>query len=154
MRGLDHIVLAVHDLDHCKASFEQLGFTTTPDAVFFVCQQHFPEHFWKPQYQQHPNAAKSLQCVWMQAQEPGRFRDFLLSLFPEGRITEQAEGITLELDYGQLALRTPRFFSERFAGLTLPPASNGPRFTAVTVAAGEAAAPVSVHGLIVERTTH
>jgi catechol 2,3-dioxygenase-like lactoylglutathione lyase family enzyme len=33
MRGLDHIALAVRDLDQCKASSEQLGFTTTPNAL-------------------------------------------------------------------------------------------------------------------------
>jgi hypothetical protein len=263
MRGLDHIVLAVHELDRCKASFEQMGFTTTPnaahpwgtansliqfdrnfiemlsvaqperitraapgefsfgdhnrrflqqgegmsmlvfssadaradqqrwqacklqtypvfdfsraatlpggeqvtvaftlafvthprmpDAAWFVCQQHHPEHFWKPQYQQHSNGARTMQCVWMQAGEPAQYRDFLAQLFPEGHVTEQADGITLQLEGGQVALRTPQFLAGRFPGMALPTTANGPRFAAVTIAAGEAAQPVSVHGLIVER---
>ena len=31
-----------------------------PDAAFFTCQQHAPEYFWKPDYQKHPNGAKTL----------------------------------------------------------------------------------------------
>ncbi|MFT5175866.1 MAG: catechol 2,3-dioxygenase-like lactoylglutathione lyase family enzyme [Gammaproteobacteria bacterium] len=265
MRGLDHIALAVRDLDQCKASFEQLGFTTTPnalhpwgtansliqfdrsfieilsvaqpqkisdaaagefsfgdynrrflehhegmsmlafsstdaradqarwrslglqtyalfnfsraatlptgeqvtvaftlaivthpqmpDAAWFVCQQHFPEHFWKPQYQQHSNTAKDMQCVWMQAENPVQYSDFLARLFAEGEVTEQHDGITLQLDYGRVAIRTPQSVAERFPGMDLPSTANGPRFVAVTIGAGEASRAVSVYGLIVERTS-
>ena len=263
MRGLDHLVHAVHDLDRCKASYEQLGFTTTPnalhpwgtgnsliqfdrnfieilnlaqpekisavaagefsfgdfnrrfltrhqgmsmlvfsstdaradqahwaagglktypvfdfsraatlpggdqvtvaftlafvthpqmpDAAWFVCQQHFPEHFWKPQYQQHRNGARAMQCVWMQARNPAQFKDFLAQLFTEGQVTEQDGGITLELDYGRVALRTAQALAEKFPRLPLPADTNGPRFAAVSVAADESAPPALVHDLIVEQ---
>lgn len=263
MRGLDHIVLAVHDLDQCKAAFEKLGFTTTPkalhpwgtgnsliqfdrnfiemlniaqaekittaargefsfgdhnrrflensegmsmlvfssddaaadrdrwlarglqtfplfdfsrtatlpdgaqvtvaftlafvihpqmpNAAWFVCQQHYPQHFWKPQYQLHRNAAKTLRCVWMQAAKPHEYSDFLAQLFSEGRVIEHDGGITLELEHGQVALRTPDFLAARFPGMPLPSTTGGPRFTALTVIADEASSPVSLHGLIVER---
>ena len=37
-----------------------LAFATDPrlpNAAFFTCQQHSPEHFWNPRYQRHPNRA-------------------------------------------------------------------------------------------------
>ena len=31
-----------------------------PEIGFATCQQHFPENFWNPNYQQHPNGARSV----------------------------------------------------------------------------------------------
>ena len=123
-----------------------------PDAAWFVCQQHFPEHFWKPQYQQHRNAAKDMQCVWMQAENPVQYSDFFAQLFAEGEVVEHDDGITLQLDYGRVALRTPQSLAARFPGMVLPATANGPRFAAVTIGTGETAQHASLYGLIVERT--
>ena len=49
----------------------------SPDAGFFVCQQHFPENFWDPAFQQHPNGARGLAGIMLTAEEPARHRDFL-----------------------------------------------------------------------------
>ena len=47
-----------------------------PDAAFFVCQQHFPESFWNPAFQQHPNGATNIGAVTIAASDPAAHADF------------------------------------------------------------------------------
>lgn len=51
---------------------------TVPHASFFVCQQHYPEAFWNPAYQAHPNGAVNVSAVLVEATEPARHADFLI----------------------------------------------------------------------------
>lgn len=46
----------------------------TPDAVFFTCQQHAPQYFWKPEYQTHANGAVNVEEVAMIAEDPAALR--------------------------------------------------------------------------------
>ena len=48
----------------------------TRDAGFFVCQQHAPEHFWKAEYQRHPNTAAGTAEVIVLADQPLKFASF------------------------------------------------------------------------------
>jgi len=122
-----------------------------PDAAWFVCQQHFPQHFWKPEYQRHANAAARMACVWLQCDEPASHAQFLARLFDEGEVLPEDGGVTLSLPRGRVALRTPAALAERFPGASLPPTARGPAFAGVTVetAAGEPSRS-EVAGLIVE----
>ena len=124
-----------------------------PDAAWFVCQQHHPQHFWKPEYQRHANAAVRMSCVWLQCDEPARHADFLARLFSEGRVDAEDGGITLSLPRGRVALRTPAALARRFPGAALPPSARGPAFAAVSVDTTGGGAPSisEVAGLIVER---
>ncbi len=47
-----------------------------PGTTFFVCQQHAPEHFWKPEYQRHDNGARDVTEVVMFAPKPTALADF------------------------------------------------------------------------------
>src|SRR4029077_6476483 len=52
-----------------------LAFVTEPsmpDAVFFACQQHAPQYFWRPEYQKHANGAIRIAEVVMSARDPAR----------------------------------------------------------------------------------
>jgi catechol 2,3-dioxygenase-like lactoylglutathione lyase family enzyme len=40
------------------------------DAAFFVCQQHYPENFWSPAYQIHPNGAEGVGPVTVRSSAP------------------------------------------------------------------------------------
>lgn len=51
-----------------------------PEAAFFTCQQHAPEHFWKPDYQRHANTALNVTEVVMAAAEPAAHADWLARL--------------------------------------------------------------------------
>jgi len=57
-----------------------LAFTGDPalDGLsFFVCQQHTPEAFWKPDYQRHRNGARRISAVTLAAPDPEAARPFL-----------------------------------------------------------------------------
>lgn len=57
-----------------------LAFTGDPSVTglgFFVCQQHTPEAFWKPDYQRHRNGAQRITAVTLAAPEPEAARSFL-----------------------------------------------------------------------------
>lgn len=125
-----------------------------PDAAFFTCRQHHPEHFWKPRYQRHGNGAARMQRVWLQAEDPAACEPFLAALFPEGQVAHEPDGVTLALEYGELAVRTPASLAERFPGQPLPPTDRGPAFAALTLARAPDAAGTgfreAVAGLVVE----
>lgn len=131
-----------------------LSFVTDPGmpgVAWFVCQQHFPEHFWKAEYQRHGNGASRMRCVWMQAEEPASHAAFLAALFPgESSLSEVDGGLDLELGYGRVALRTPAALGARFPGQPLPPRAAGPVFAAVSVEATAAPRQACVHGLVVD----
>lgn len=57
-----------------------LAFTGDPLLTglgFFVCQQHTPAAFWKPDYQRHRNGARRIRAVTLSAPEPEAVRPFL-----------------------------------------------------------------------------
>src|SRR5436189_302937 len=41
-----------------------------PEIGFATCQQHFPENFWNPEFQQHPNTASGVAGVTLVAENP------------------------------------------------------------------------------------
>ena len=50
-----------------------LAFATAPSLPglsFFVCQDHSPQHFWKPAFQAHENGAEAIVAVYLVAEEP------------------------------------------------------------------------------------
>ena len=48
-----------------------------PDTSFFVCQQHNPEAFWNPAFQQHANGAGTIGSVTLEVADPSAHADFL-----------------------------------------------------------------------------
>lgn len=50
---------------------------TLPDAAFFVCQQLYPEAFWNPTFQIHPNGAWDVRSVTLGATTPSAHADFM-----------------------------------------------------------------------------
>ncbi|MFC5487333.1 VOC family protein [Microvirga aerilata] len=48
-----------------------------PHAGFFVCQQHYPENFWNPEFQRHDNKATGISAVALAAPNPEGYRAFL-----------------------------------------------------------------------------
>jgi len=143
------------DGEQVTVSFS-LAFATHPDmphAGWFVCQQHAPEHFWKPQYQHHDNGASRMDSVWLQAEEPARCAEFLAALFPgESSLEEDTDGVTLMMGYGKVVVRPAGYMRERFPGMALPPAEAGPAFVAVSMGRIDPGEPRQevVAGLIVE----
>ncbi|MBG1233558.1 VOC family protein [Aestuariivirga litoralis] len=81
-----------------------LAFTTQPDfpnAAFFRCQQHFPENFWNPKFQQHPNGATGIRRVTLQDNgEHSHFLTAFTDVAPEGDVYQFEKNGELKVDRG------------------------------------------------------
>lgn len=97
-----------------------------PRAGFFCCQQHAPQHFWKPGYQRHANTARTVSEVWLVADEPRALAAFL-----EGwsGIKPMADHQTLFVTTarGAIIIETPVNFQMR-TGIAAPVIDEGPLF--------------------------
>ena len=115
-------------------SFKKVAFTLAfavhrdlPDAVFFACQQHAPEIFWRREYQRHDNGALGIEEAAMVAADPLALAGLLESV--AGRPAERADGgLKCETGRGVLRALTPAAFSRRYAGAPAPSLARGPRF--------------------------
>ncbi len=73
-----------------------------PEAGFFVCQQHFPENFWNPAFQNHENGARDIAAIGMTAAQPDSHEDFLVA-FSGAKAQRDAEGgLSIKLQSGRL----------------------------------------------------
>lgn len=96
-----------------------------PDAAFFYCQQHAPEHFWKADYQRHPNGAATLEEVGLVAERPdeaGRF----LSVFTDAAATPMEGGLSIDTGRGTISVLEPEAFHGRW-GFAADGVHHGPR---------------------------
>jgi catechol 2,3-dioxygenase-like lactoylglutathione lyase family enzyme len=125
-----------------------------PDIHFCVCQQHYPENFWNPAFQNHANGVQSIAGVVMVADDPAEHRDFLLAFTGADQAETTADGLHIALPRGAIDLMTPSAFSRRF-GLAAPDTSHGARLAAMRFA-GAAVAPGTQTalgaGLVFERS--
>lgn len=110
-----------------------LAFATDPGMpgiAFFTCQQHAPEHFWKPQYQRHANRALTILDVSLVAERPEEHAAFL-SAFAGVRPEAVAGGITLRTARGNISCITPAAFAQCFG--RAPDMGQGPYFGGFTI---------------------
>jgi hypothetical protein len=110
-----------------------------PDAAFFVCQQHAPQYFWKPEYQAHRNGALAVEEVVMVAPEPAAFADFFAKLQPGSPIDPSRAGLTVGTSRGAVTMLDPAAFATRFPAAG-PAAPSKPHFVAYRVGVGDLAA--------------
>lgn len=106
-----------------------LAFATdpaSPEAGFFSCQQHAPQHFWKPEYQRHANGAVTILEVALVANDPERHLPFL-----EGFSSARATGNQINTTRGTITVYTPSEFHARY-NMTAPDA-RGARFAGYTI---------------------
>ena len=54
------------------------------DIHFAACQQHYPENFWNPAFQQHPNGVAAVAGVVVVAEQPEQHRRFF-EVFSDGQ---------------------------------------------------------------------
>lgn len=117
-----------------------LGFSITfvtdprmPRAVFFTCQHHTSELFWRADYQRHVNGAQEIGEVIMVAEAPKT----LLGLFAgiQGPDAVRADGAVLSVagPRGAVTVSTPGALGERFPGLVLAGDGAAPHFVGYRV---------------------
>lgn len=73
-----------------------------PECGFFVCQQHEPQNFWNPAFQQHENGATGLAAAIMVAEEPVAHRAFLSAFTGGAEVIDGNEDFVLGLPRGRI----------------------------------------------------
>lgn len=109
-----------------------------PEIAFFCCQQHNPEIFWKPQYQNHANGAGAVRGVTLVDPEPARRRTFLSRLLGSGDIEESPGALLIHCAGAVLRVLTPQRFAARYpVARSGAFAGQGTAFGAATLAADD-----------------
>ena len=102
-----------------------------PDAVFFTCQQHAPEYFWKPEYQRHDNGALVISEVVMVAETPVTLTGLIGGMQSTDAVTVVNGSLWVATTRGYVTVMTPGDFEERF-GLA-PTGPQTPHFGAFQI---------------------
>jgi catechol 2,3-dioxygenase-like lactoylglutathione lyase family enzyme len=101
-----------------------LAFARDPEAPgvgFFVCQQHYPENFWNPAFQQHPNGATALVGAAMAAPDPERHRGFLAAFTGAEPTSPSGADLSFRLSRGRLDVTTPDDAAEAYGSVDVDP---------------------------------
>lgn len=105
-----------------------------PEAVFFTCQQHAPQFFWKPDYQLHPNGALAVVEAVMAAAEPAALADFFAGVQGPEAVRRLDGQLEVATSRGRVTLLSPTLAAERFPGVPLRGAPETPHFIGYRVA--------------------
>src|SRR5262249_31912381 len=101
-----------------------------PAVGFSVCQQHLPENFWNPAFQQHAHAASSIEAAVLVADNPAEHPAFL-SAFAGGRdVSATSSGIAVSTRRGDISVIDAAAFRRQF-GTEPPDTSRGARLAAL-----------------------
>jgi hypothetical protein len=113
-----------------------------PDIGYFTCQQHHPENFWNPAFQQHSNGAVTVAGIVMVSENPDDHRHFVSSFAGEGHIDANATGISLATPRGVIQVMNPSAW--RAATGTEPPdLTRGAHLAAIRFVVREKAATMA-----------
>jgi catechol 2,3-dioxygenase-like lactoylglutathione lyase family enzyme len=97
---------------------------------FAVCQQHFPENFWDPAFQQHGNTASGIDAAVLVAENPSEHRAFLSAFAGVRDLSVTSSGIRASTPRGDVSVMEPAAFRSRF-GTEPPDVSRGARLAAM-----------------------
>jgi hypothetical protein len=112
-------------------------------AGFAACQQHFPENFWNPAFQAHPNGATGVASVVMVAENPSDHHIFLSAFTGERELLATSNGITVKTPRGTIQVMDPSAYARHF-GVAPPDLSRGARLAALIVAVRDRAHVVAL----------
>jgi catechol 2,3-dioxygenase-like lactoylglutathione lyase family enzyme len=102
-----------------------------PGMAFFVCENRFPQYFWKPEFQTHANGAQSIAAVYIQAEAPDALVPFLTAL-TAGQAERIDGGQRISCGAQELIVITPQRMRETVpAGAAA--AGDGPAFAGVAM---------------------
>jgi catechol 2,3-dioxygenase-like lactoylglutathione lyase family enzyme len=66
------------------------------ESVSFVCRRHYPENFWNPAFQAHPDGACGIPAATMVAENPAARAAFLYHFTGEHDLVSNSSGIAVE----------------------------------------------------------
>src|SRR5215475_1087656 len=90
-----------------------------PEIGFAVCQQHYPENFWNPAFQQHANTASGVAGAVIAAENPTDHHIFLSAFSGERELHAGSGAVTAPTPRGDIKLMDPAAYRTRFG--TEPP---------------------------------
>ena len=102
----------------------------TPDAGYFTCQQHYPENFWNPAFQQHPNGVSGIAEVIMVSEKPEDHVYFLGAFSGVRDIDLKASGFSIRTERGDIRVMNPATY-RAYSGSEPPNLTRGARFAAI-----------------------
>ncbi len=113
-----------------------------PDAAFFVCQQHAPQYFWKPDYQRHANGAAMVGEVVMVANDPARLRPLFAGLQQPESVSLEDGILRTETARGWVTAMTPANYETWFGApaMNWPERPEGPHLAAFRVVVSDLSA--------------
>ncbi len=88
-----------------------------PRTGFFVCQQHFPENFWNPEFQRHDNRATGIPTVALCAPDPHQYKAFLAAFTGEEPSSPALHDLSFRLRDGHLDVMTPDDAAESYGSV-------------------------------------
>ena len=103
-----------------------------PDVAFFVCQQHYPENFWNPAFQDHLNTARAVAGVVLVAENPSDHHVFLSAFTGERELLATSSGVSVRTPRGEIQVMDKTAYRSHF-GVEAPDAARGARLAAVRV---------------------
>ena len=104
-----------------------------PDTGFFTCQQHYPENFWNPAFQQHANGVTGVAGVVFVAENPSDHHIFLKAFAGVSDLKATSAGIAIETPRGEIQVMDPAAYRLHFA-VEPPDTSRGMRLAAIRFA--------------------
>lgn len=114
----------------------------TPDAGYFTCQQHYPENFWNPAFQLHPNGVASVAEIIMVSEKPEDRVGFLGAFSGVRDIDQNASGFSIRTERGAIRVMNPAAY-RGFSGTEPPNLNRGARFAAMRFAMPDKTAAIS-----------
>ena len=112
------------------------------EAAFFTSQQHYPENFWNPAFQDHANTAERIASVVLVADNPSDHHIFLSAFVGERALTSTSSGISIHTPRGDIQVMERVAFVSHF-GVEPPDTSGGARLAAITFGVRNFAAAIA-----------
>ena len=108
------------------------------DAGFFTCEQHYPENFWNPAFQDHPNGVTGIAGITMVAERPESHRHFLGAFTGVSEVKSSPGGISVATPRGDIQIMTPSAY-RMLIGTKEPDLARGGRLAAIRFVASDKA---------------
>jgi catechol 2,3-dioxygenase-like lactoylglutathione lyase family enzyme len=120
-----------------------MTFTGDPrikEAAFFTCTHHYPENFWRPEFQRHANGALRIGAVTMIARDPADFHEFFTYFTGEHDMRSTSLGVEIDTGQGSVDILSRVGFRGFFGDAAAIEADPKPRLVACRIAVGDLSA--------------
>jgi Glyoxalase-like domain len=125
-----------------------LAFATdpkAPDTGYFTCQQHYPENFWNPAFQTHPNGVAGISGVTLVAENPADHAAFFRAFSGVSDVKSNSNGIAIKTPRGEIQVMDSTAYRQHFA-VEPPDLTRGARLAAIRLSLRDKTALISALG--------